>query len=65
MHKLTGTSWVEADEAAGSLDHWAAECSCGWKVGTTLGASSFECSDRFARAEMLDHVEFMNAKEAK
>jgi hypothetical protein len=63
MHTATLVEFVEASE--GSLAHVAAECSCGHRVTTTLGAGAFNRTESFARQELAQHTAFMNAKEAK
>jgi hypothetical protein len=63
MHTTTLVEFVEASES--QLAHVAAECSCGHRVTTTLGAGAFNRTESFAREEMAFHVNFMNAQEAK
>lgn len=60
MHATTKVEFVGASE--GQLAHVAAECSCGHRVTTTLGAGAFNRTEMFARQEMTFHVNFMNAK---
>ena len=63
MHATTKVEFVGASE--GQLAHVAAECSCGHRVTTTLGAGAFNRTESFARQEMAHHTAFMNAKEGK
>ena len=61
-HTLTNTTHRPENPETGSLEHWEATCSCGFKVTTTLGSGSFNRTTMFVENEMRGHTEFMNSK---
>ncbi len=59
-HALATTEFVPADPETGSIDGWKAICTCSYSMSTSLGASSYNRTDRFARELLHGHLRYMN-----